>query len=419
MSIECFFGGAQFKSEFLKSRESKNRKINIHSGQDKRMIIQAGIQKTFFENIIKNIPAALAVFDNDLNYLVTSKRWNEQTNLNPTLIMGQNMYEVVPDIPKKWKDIHQRGLQGENLKSDEDIFKRADGSIEWFRWEVLPWYEDENTIGGIILFVEQITKRKTLEKKMKSIIKALNTSNSELERFAHICAHDLNEPLRTISNYIQILESELKDNLDNNSKDYLDNITKNVKHMSNLVNGLLAYSQFGTQCLRVSSFSLGSIIESVKMSLEDKICQKNAEVRVPLNLPKIEGDMALISRVIQNILSNSLKFNENPQSCIEITMFEKKKFWIISFQDNGIGIDPKFHKSIFRIFNRLHPLSDYPGTGMGLCICKKIIEAHGGKIWVETPASGEGTIFSLSLPKKIEKRVRLDFMPHSHSTYRY
>ena len=375
---------------------SRNRHAHIKNFQNMALIINKG-EESLLRTFIKNIPAAIAIFDKNLNYILTSDRWAEETNAKIKDVIGKNHYEVVPDIPLKWRKIHERCLNGEHLKCEEDVFKRKDGNVEWLRWEILPWYKNEGVIGGIIMFIEHITKRKTLEKKMVETIKALNRSNAELEKFAHICAHDLNEPLRTIANYGRIIEEEFKDELNPKAKSYLENICKNVKHMNTLVNGILAYSQFGSSSLNKSFFSLQNVVNSVRMILEKKITDRNAFIYSD-NMPVIYGDMVLIARVFQNLISNALKFNESDIPIIYITAKEQKNAWVFTIEDNGIGIDQKYHQKIFELFTCLHHSSKYEGTGIGLSTSKKIIEAHGGRMGVKSSLDN-GSKFFFTFPK--------------------
>ncbi len=350
-----------------------------------------------FKTFIKTMPAAVAVLDKGLNYIITSDRWTEETNLNIQAIKGKCIYEVVPDLPPRWRLIHQRALKGEHLKSEDDIFKRQDGTIEWWRWEVLPWYTPHNTVGGIILFVEHITERKKMETKMKEMIAALNRSNADLQSFARICAHDLNEPLRTIANYSRMMEEEFKEELSSNAKKYLHNISKSITHMKTMIDGILAYSQFEAAGLQKRRFSAQHIINDVMIVLEEKIKDKKAFIYAE-NLPFVYGDVRLIGRVFQNLMSNALKFNKSDMPIIYVVAKEQKACWKFSVEDNGIGIDKKHHKKIFGLFERLHHSSEYKGTGIGLSVSKKIIEAHGGKMWVES-ALHKGSKFFFTLPK--------------------
>lgn len=350
-----------------------------------------------FKDFFKQLPVAVAVFDKNLNYITTSDQWAQETNLSINEIIGKNIYEVAPDIPLKWRKVHQRSLKGEHLNGHEDIFNRQDGTQEWWKWRVLPWYTSNNTVGGIILFVEKITERKLLEIKMKGMITALNRSNAELERFAHICAHDLNEPLRTIANYGQLLEAEYKEGFDPVGRGYMDHILKSIKHIEALIDGILAYSQLDSSGLKKCSFSLEHIMNALLVVLEKKITEKNAFIYFD-KLPTVYGDQALISCVFQNLINNALKFNKNDSVIIFITVKEKKGSFLFCVEDNGIGIEPIYQKQIFALFKRLHHKSEYEGTGMGLSVAKKIIEAHGGKMWAQSTPN-EGSQFFFTLPK--------------------
>jgi PAS domain S-box-containing protein len=362
----------------------------------KKALIIKEEEEALLRNFIKNIPAAVAVFDKNLNYIITSDRWIEETHPSIESIIGKNHYDVVPDIPSEWRKLHLRCLKGEHLRCEEDQFNRQDGTVEWLRWEILPWYKTEHIIGGMIMFIEHITERKNMEKKMNEMIKALNHSNAELEKFAHICAHDLSEPLRTIGSYYQLIRNDLKETLSSQAQTYLDHVKTSLEQAEDLINGILEYSQFGSFILNKKSCSLQKIFNSVKLMLKKKIEDKKAYIYSD-PLPVISGDKILLSRLFQNLLTNSLKFNDTDIPIIYITVQKKKNFWVFNVEDNGIGIDPKYHNKVFDLFKKLHHKSTYEGTGLGLSLCKKIVEIHGGKIWL-TSSLHHGSCFSFSLP---------------------
>lgn len=350
-----------------------------------------------FKIIMKQLPVAIAIFDKDLNYMFVNDLWEQETNLDLNEIIGKNIYEVVQDLPLKWKKIHQRALNGEHLMAVEDAFNREDGSKEWWRCRVLPWYNTQKEISGITLFVEKITERKLLEIKMKGMIGALNRSNADLERFAHICAHDLNEPLRTIANYGQLLETEFRSTLKSTGRIYLDHIMKSIKHLGLLIDGILDYSQLNTPSLKKSTFHLDPVIEALHVALEKQIKEKNAFIFYE-KLPKFYGDRALISCVFQNIINNALKFNKSDMPIVRISCKEKKSSFLFCIEDNGIGIEAAYLKQIFALFKRLHRSSEYEGTGLGLSIARRIIETHGGRMWAQSVLN-EGSQFFFTLPK--------------------
>jgi PAS domain S-box-containing protein len=352
----------------------------------------------YCQEILKQMPVAMAIFDKNLNYIFINDRWTHETNLKAHEIMGKNMYEVVPDIPEKWKEIHQRTLNGENLQAREDIFHRQDGSQEWWKWRVVPWYGETGTLDGIVLFVEKITERKSLEIKMKRTINALNRSNAELERFVHICAHDLNEPLRTVAHYGQLLTTEFNNALPPLAETYLNYLLTSIKHIDGLIDGIVTFSHLDVKDLKKSSFALQSVVNDLLVVFEKKIKEKNCFFYLD-ELPVVNGDKGLITCVFQNLINNALKFNDKDMSIISITCSEYKNSYLFCVEDNGIGIDHIHQRQIFELFKRVHHKSEYEGSGMGLSVAKKIVEAHGGKIWVKSILH-EGAQFFFTLPKQ-------------------
>ena len=351
-----------------------------------------------FKKLFKETPVRIAIFDTEMRYIVASDRFLEESQSVTKDVVGKCHYDVVPDIPQRWRKLHARVLKGESFKRDEERFDRADGRVEWLKWELSPWYKSEGVVGGVILFLEYFSERKELELKMQKVIQTLNRSNEYLERFAHICAHDLNEPLRTIGSYCQLLAEDFGQDLPEQAQMYLKNITNGVKQMGEMVTGILMYSQLDTPEISDKKCSAQQIMDSVRMILAQKIKDTGAKIQYGA-LPDVYGDQALLTRVFQNLVSNALKFNKSDVPMVTVTATEGKKYVTFCVEDNGIGIDRKYHKVIFDLFKRLHTAREYVGTGIGLSLCKKIIEACGGKIRVESSLAG-GAKFLFSLPKK-------------------
>ncbi|MGE5457401.1 MAG: PocR ligand-binding domain-containing protein [Methanococcaceae archaeon] len=224
-------------------------------------------------------------------------------------------------------------------------------------------------------------------------------SNKELEAFAYVASHDLQEPLRMMTSFVQLLERNYKDRiLDDNAQEYIHYIVDGATRMHSLLNGLLSYSRIQTRARKFESVDLNNIIESVKNSLTLTLQEKNAILQ-PDELPTVMADRNQMIQLFQNLISNSVKFCER-QPIINISTRKIKSNYIFSITDNGIGIDPTYNEKIFGIFQRLHPRDKYDGTGIGLAICKRIVERHGGKIWVESKIN-EGSIFSFVIPSEI------------------
>ena len=224
----------------------------------------------------------------------------------------------------------------------------------------------------------------------------LTRSNQELGQFAYVSSHDLQEPLRKISTYAQLLESNFSGKLGAAGQKYISNIADSTHRMQLLIKALLSYSQLGEARSPDADVDLGSIVAQAVSDLEISIRDTGATFTVA-ELPVVMGDAVRLRQVVQHLISNAIKFRGEAPPVITITARRDYDEWIVSFQDNGIGIEPNYFDQIFKVFNRLHTRTAFDGTGMGLAICKKIIEQHRGRISV-TSTPGSGSTFSFSIP---------------------
>jgi PAS domain S-box-containing protein len=224
-------------------------------------------------------------------------------------------------------------------------------------------------------------------------------SNKELERFAYVASHDLQEPLRMVSSFTQLLEKQYGDKLDKNAQDYIKFAVDGAKRMHDLINGLLEYSRVHTRGKEFSRVKMKNVVQRVMMYFENQLKEKNLKLTFG-DLPDLIADEEQMIQLIQNLLSNSIKFSENNKK-IHIGSEIKKDMYIFKVKDEGIGIEEQYFGKIFEIFRRLMPKDEYEGTGIGLAICKRIVERHSGEIWLESKL-GEGSTFIFSLPKNKE-----------------
>jgi signal transduction histidine kinase len=227
----------------------------------------------------------------------------------------------------------------------------------------------------------------------------LTRSNEDLSRFAHVASHDLQEPLRTVASYAGLFAHRYGSKLEGDAALYLNMIISGAKRMQNQVQDLLRYSRTDAQKLRYESFSLSAILAEVKDDLAAAIEEKKADIKAGA-LPKIRADRTKIIQVLENLISNALKFSKpDVPPTVEINVTTEVNQWLVTVTDNGIGFEPEFGEKIFIIFQRLHSVGTYPGTGIGLAICKRIVEAHGGRIWA-TSSPGAGSTFSFTVPRR-------------------
>jgi len=229
----------------------------------------------------------------------------------------------------------------------------------------------------------------------------LARSNAELEQFAYVASHDLQEPLRMVSMYVQLFEKRFKGHVDEKADKYIAYAVEGAQRMQALIGGLLAYSRLGDADHRSSRIALDGVLDTALTNLQAAILETGALVtRDPL--PVLVADPAQLTQVFQNLIANANKFHRpGVKPRIHVSSIRQGSDWVLSVKDNGIGIDPEFFDRIFVIFQRLHTRSEFPGTGIGLSICKKVVERHGGTIWIESEPR-QGTSFHFTLPATSE-----------------
>jgi PAS domain S-box-containing protein len=234
---------------------------------------------------------------------------------------------------------------------------------------------------------------------LTDMVEKLKTSNRELEQFAYVASHDLQEPLRMVGSFTQLLKRRYKGKLDEDADDYIDFIIDGAQRMKDLIDDLLAFSRLNTQTREFEPVIMDVALNDVLNNLKTSITYNKAQISHD-NLPVINGDPSQINQLLQNLIANAIKFQGERPPNIHISAEELAEQWLFSVEDEGIGIDPQYQEQIFRIFKRLHTREEYEGTGIGLAICKRIVERHDGKIWVESEL-GKGSIFYFKLPKGI------------------
>ena len=246
------------------------------------------------------------------------------------------------------------------------------------------------------LYGRDITDRKLAEEELQLTMDRLSRSNEELEQFAHIASHDLQEPLRMVSSYTQLLERRYKDKLDSDANEFIGYAVDGAKKMQTQINDLLAYSRITTQGTLFEATNCADIFDNAVSNLAAMIGESGAMVTREI-LPTLPADASQLVSVFQNLIGNGIKYHGDQPPRIQVSAVESGDEWLFSFKDNGIGIESEFAERIFVVFQRLHSQAKYGGTGIGLAICKKVIERHGGRIWVESEP-GKGSTFYFTLP---------------------
>ena len=329
----------------------------------------------------------------------------------------------------------------------EKRYVHKNGEIVWISLYVSGIKDESNTLVSMLVIVKDITKRKQIEKlvnqrtdklvninkklnieiddcekaeikleninkilnveiddyekaeiKLENLIDELKISNIELEQFAYISSHDLKEPLRMITSFLQLLQKKYADNLDENANEFINFAIDGAKRLDLLINDLLEFSRIGSQERELKYLNSEKIVELVLINLKPLIQDNNVKItRDPL--PSIYANDQQIVQLFQNLISNAIKYRSEKNPEIHISSNKLDNEYIFSVKDNGIGIDKKHLEQIFTIFQRLHTRGKYAGTGIGLAISEKIVQQHHGKIWAESKL-GKGTTFYFTLPNR-------------------
>ncbi len=281
-------------------------------------------------------------------------------------------------------------------------YRRKDGSVACVEVTISRF----DYLGEVHLLAaaRDVSYRQAVENSLRIHSQELLRSNRELERFAYISSHDLKEPLRMVTVYTQLLNRYLAGHLDETAKLYMDFILKGASRMRTLVDGLETYSNIDKDSAPYSIHSSRELLSSAVESLRDFLKATSSRLVIQADLPSICGNSTQVVLLFRNLIHNAIKFRSQKPPAISITVKEREFDWVFSVADNGIGIHPRYLRRIFLLFRRLHTTREYPGTGMGLSLCKKIVENHGGSIWVESEL-GKGSTFRFSFPKRNEMGV--------------
>jgi len=255
----------------------------------------------------------------------------------------------------------------------------------------------DSIIGIQILFMD-ITDRVRAELAVRRTSDELKQSNLELQQFAYVASHDLQAPLRAIAGFAQFLQHDYQDQLGANANEYIRQIVGGVQRMQQLINDLLAYSRVESRSRPCVSVDLAVVFDDVVNLLRAEIAESRGEVTRG-ELPSVAGDPAQLSQLLQNLISNDLKYHSVVAPRVQVTADRNDSGWTIAVRDNGIGIESRHHERIFEIFVRLHTQDKYPGTGIGLAVCRRIVLRHGGRIWVESEVD-RGSTFYFTLPDR-------------------
>lgn len=387
-------GGHQLDSRGAASRMAGIVQDITERRQEQKALRETQEQLRLF---VEHSPAALAMFDKGLRTLHVSRRWMTDYGLGDRDLRGLWLYDVLPDLPDKWKESHRRALAGEVVRNEAELFRGADGTEQFVRSELRPWHDDEGGIGGILIFSEDVTERKKAEAELLRHTKALERSNQELDAFAYAASHDLKAPLRVIRNTSLWLEEDLAQHLTPDSLENMQLLRSRVRRMERLLEDLLEYSRIGRDLeTRPPEAISGAALMADIIGLVAP--PEGFTVAVDPSVAAIKAYRMPLHQVLVNLISNAIKHHDKKTGRIEVSVEDLGTRLRFSVKDDGPGIPPQFHEQIFKMFQTLRPRDQVEGSGLGLAIVRKHVESLGGAIKLES-AVGQGSNFSFTWPK--------------------
>lgn len=352
----------------------------------------------YYRTIVEFSNDMIWTLDTEGKFTFINRRSEKTSGYNLEELKGKSFCPlIVKEDLQKVNDAFHRVLNGQYQEYDVTFINKYGKKIS-LSVNTAPIYS-KGKIVGTVSFGRDVTQQKKMEQKTMKITEELIHSNNELEQFAYITSHDLQEPLRSISSFTELLAHRYKDKLDPEADEFINYIINGTKRMQQMINDLLILSRINTKGKEFVPTNIKDVINKALENLHSLVDRNQAVITVD-NMPIASIDETQFTQLFQNLIDNAIKFrNKDVIPQIHISAREEGDKWILSVKDNGIGIDPDNFRKLFVIFQRLHSKEEYPGTGIGLVICKKIIERHNGKIWIESRL-GEGSTFYFSIPIK-------------------
>lgn len=356
-------------------------------------------QKSIFQAVFDAAPDAIVVVNNLGSIIMSNKQATELFGYKKDELTGKPVELLMPKQISKEHIRHRANYlhkpEVREMGARQDLLaQRKDGSEFSVEISLSPINIEGEVL--VVASVRDVSEKKKINHQLKQSLAIVQSKNKELEQFAYIASHDLQEPLRTVKSFTELLSEDYTDKLDDTGKKFVSTITDATSRMSDLIKGLLDYSRIGTK-REISLVDCNKVLADIKADLAATITEAEAKISVDSELPSVWSNPSELRMLFQNLLSNALKFHKAgiaPE--INITAKRFDSFYQFAIQDNGIGIDDKHKDKIFIIFQRLHNRKEFQGTGIGLAHCRKIVEIHGGRIWCDSKI-GEGSTFYFTL----------------------
>ncbi|OHB25985.1 MAG: hypothetical protein A2X84_13930 [Desulfuromonadaceae bacterium GWC2_58_13] len=367
-------------------------KVEELQSTNRRMTNEKNLYLTIFESLFS--PVLLL---NATGHVINLNHRAKQL-FSSVSIPGSGYYSPVEAVKLSWMDeLLTAASAGDDPRPELELPTSA--GCHRFEVEMKKMLDVSGKFTGTVVILRDVTDLRKAEQQQKLLFDELQRSNGELESFAHIASHDLQEPLRMVTSYLQLLERRYYEVFDESGKEFMEFALDGAQRMRTLIDDLLNYSKIGRKGQDRVDVDLQEVMAQVLRSLQPAIAESSAQLNIA-PLPALKADRVQMLQLFQNLLSNAIKFHGEGSPRITVGVENQPTCWAFFVQDNGIGIDPRHFERIFQIFQRVHGKRDFPGTGIGLALCRKIVENHGGEIRVaSTP--GVGTTFHFTLRKDL------------------
>lgn len=403
------------------SRDELERQVQARTQELRVTNELLQLREREFRTLVENTPDVITRHDRQHRCVYINPASTQALGRPPDFFIGKTPSELgyPPDLEQLWHTSLDRVFTTGQMRIDEFTVMGENGPLS-YQVYVVPEKNADQSITSVMTIGRDVTQVKQSAESARQLAAELQRSNQELEQFAYIASHDLQEPLRAIASFTQLLAKRYQGQLDAKADTYIEFIVDGATRMQQLIRDLLAYSRAGRHELKPQPIDCNALLERIQRDLQITIAENAATITAD-PLPTVTADPTQFGNLLQNLISNSLKYRSELPPQIHVSAQKEllrsedsdtaelsspsqpnvSEEWVFSIQDNGIGLEPQYAERIFGIFQRLHTREEYPGTGLGLAICRKIIERHGGRIWVESQL-GQGSTFFFTLPMSPE-----------------
>jgi len=353
--------------------------------------------ETRFRLMADTAPVLIWMSDPDAQGTFFNKPWLEFTGRTLEQEQGYGWLESVhPEDQQSCLNTYHSAFHTRQGFRMEYRLRRADGTYQWVLDTGIPRFALDGSFAGYIGSCIDITERKHIEETLNQRTLELQSIVADLQQFVRVAAHDFQEPLRMVTSYVQLLQQRYQGKLDPDAERWITYAVEGSRRLQRLILDLLAYHEVGTRTQELTAVDCEAVLAGVLSDLRGAIADRGAVVTHD-PLPTIRGDVTQLQIVFRNLISNGIKFHQQEPPHVHLSATQSKNAWMFAVRDNGSGIDPRHLDRLFLVFQRLHAREPYPKPGVGLAMCKKIIERHGGHIWCESEL-GKGTTFFFTIP---------------------